>query len=109
GTGWDLPGARVGAERFVAWLGRQGVEPERIYFRLNPKVDDIRRVLQRIRDERGDCSSLYLYWTGHGCETETEERCLFPADASETIPKVLAIDSVISFFRSETPQFTSQT
>ena len=108
GKDWDLPGARIGAELFVKWLEREGVDPKRIYFQLNAKADDIRVALHKLKQEQQDCDCLVLYWAGHGFETEYDDRSVFLADATEIAPKAIKIDEIISYFRNETAQFTTQ-
>jgi len=107
GTGWDLRGARVAATLFVEWLKRQGVDPKRIYFPPKPEVDDIRLALRKLSGQK-ECDSLVLYWAGHGCETENDERCVFLADATAEIPKVFDIDAILAYIKHEAPHFTMQ-
>ena len=108
GREWDLPGAPVGAQLFIDWLKRQGVEQERIYFHDTASVDDIRLVLKTLKDERKDCDCLLLYWAGHGFETEERQRYVFLRDATEALPKAFNIDDIILFLTNDAPQFTTQ-
>lgn len=108
GEEWKLQGAVAGAKRFAEWVAAQGVDPARIYLRLDPTADKVKLALYALRDECKSCHTVLVYWAGHGFETEWNRRGLFVSDTSALLTKAFAIDDIIAFLRSEAPQFRTQ-
>lgn len=118
GAEWDLPGAARDAVRFAAWLTGPGQVPAaNIRMLLSPLrrneltdaqqlPEELRQSVQAATEERVDAALfkdlprqdgdlLWFFWAGHGFLDNSLQLLLPYADADESHPKCLNLESML--------------